>query len=87
MATLDLQVKISQAIVAHELGDDVNALLYLQSAEMILAALPQISHGGNQINFQNQLTQIRKAITSARNAKLGIQHIPVTMLEGGHDDE
>lgn len=51
MSVEDVNTKVAAAVAAHEGGDTATALLYLRSARMLLAGLPDVTKGDRSLRY------------------------------------
>lgn len=83
MALPDLQTYMLQAIQANEAGDLDTALSKLDSAQMVMLAMPStVVHAAEQITFNNQINALRDRIQQKQNSKVGITFTEIEYLGG-----
>lgn len=74
MSSAAINAKITEAVTAYESGDLDTALTKLESAEMLMAALPDSTKDNTELKWDREsLNRLKSDIRRRQNAALGFR--------------
>lgn len=83
-AASQVNTKLSAASVALEAGDSAAALLLLESAQILLAGIPDTQRGNDQLTWdRSAIANTIKTLRQRRNAAAGLRSTKLKRVRPG----